>query len=183
MHPCIICLRPPFVFFVEPRTRRSLRWPWESNQFFWRLERVTGDDECAGRKKWHPTRRTGAATVEFAIVAPIVFLVVLGLVQFASLLMCQNMLTVAAREGARLASMSSTISKDLVVSEMEERLSHAGIDPNQVTINVNPTNLGSLNTGDEVSISVSVPLSEMGWIWAIAPPNANLTAEITHDCE
>ena len=59
-------------------------------------------------RQWNePCRRSrhGATCVEFAFVAPIVIMMVFGLVHFAALLMSQNVLTAAAREGGRMASM------------------------------------------------------------------------------
>ena len=133
------------------------------------------------RRKLRRTNRKGATAVEFAFVAPVVFLVLLALIQFASLSMSQNLLTSAAREGGRVAAMPSTVSSSTVVAAVEDRLQRGGIDPNLATVNVNPTALGNLSTGQELTITVLVPLRDMAWMWAIAPPNANVSTVIT--CE
>lgn len=127
--------------------------------------------------------RGGASTVEFAIVAPVVFLVVLALIQFAGLLMSKNVLTAAAREGGRVASMPGTDSADTVVEAVQEYLQRGGLDPSSVTVSVNPTSLSNVSTGDELRVSVSAPMNEMAWIWAIAPPNSSLSAEVTYQRE
>ena len=127
--------------------------------------------------------RKGAAAVEFAIVAPIVFLIVLTLIQFAGLLMKQNVLTAAAREGARTASLQSTDSVSSVVSEVHERLSDGGIDPNIVTVNVSPAEFTSLRSGDEVNVSVSGPMGQMAWLDLFVPSDAHLSAEIAYERE
>ena len=127
--------------------------------------------------------RNGAASVEFAIVGPIVFLTILASIQFSSLAMSQNALTAAAREGGRVASMTSTVSKDPVNSAVEARLRRSGINPALVTIDVDPDSssaLASLQSGDEVRVSVTGPLRDMSWIGAFTLPNANLAAEITY---
>jgi Flp pilus assembly protein TadG len=121
--------------------------------------------------------------VEFAIVAPILFFLVLALFQFASLLMSQNLLTAVAREGGRVASLPSTVSRDTVVAAIEERLRASGIEPSSVTVNVTPTALGDAQPGDELRVSVSAPLSSMGWIWVITPSDASLSTEITYTRE
>ena len=137
----------------------------------------------AGSSKLHPRRRHGASTLEFALVAPIVFLVVLALIQFAGLLMCQNVLTAAVREGGRLASLPNTVSSAAVIAAVQDHANRAGISPELVTVNVNPTTLNNLPTGTEISISVSAPIRDLAWFWALAPPNGNLTAESTYQRE
>src|SRR4051812_10806331 len=56
-----------------------------------------------------PTRRlsgdTGAAMVEFAIVAPILFLLIFGIYQFSLAYNAKVEITGAAREGARAAAL------------------------------------------------------------------------------
>lgn len=127
--------------------------------------------------------RKGATAVEFAVVAPVVLLVVLALIQFASLLMSLNLLTAAARKGARLASLPTTMSTDAVVSEVREQLERGGIDPSIVTVNVTPTVLNDLMSGEELSVSVSGPMNEMVWIAPTIPSGLNLSAEIAYQRE
>jgi len=117
------------------------------------------------------------------VVAPVVLLVVLALIQFASLLMSLNLLTAAARKGARLASLPTTMSTDAVVSEVREQLERGGIDPSIVTVNVTPTVLNDLMSGEELSVSVSGPMNEMVWIAPTIPSGLNLSAEIAYQRE
>ena len=49
--------------------------------------------------------RRGVVAVEFAIVAPILVAIVFGLIELGRAFEMQNLLEVAAREGARFASM------------------------------------------------------------------------------
>ena len=55
-------------------------------------------------KKCNANRR-GAVAVEFAIVAPILVSIVFGMIELGRAFEMQNLLEVAAREGARFASM------------------------------------------------------------------------------
>ncbi len=52
----------------------------------------------------HRGRDVGSATVEFALVLPVVMLVLIGSIQVVSLVRTQIELTGAAREGARVAA-------------------------------------------------------------------------------
>jgi hypothetical protein len=49
--------------------------------------------------------RRGAVAVEFAIVAPVLLALVFGMIEFGRAFEMKNLLEVAAREGARFASM------------------------------------------------------------------------------
>ena len=134
------------------------------------------------RRKVRRDRR-GASTVEFAVVAPIVFLILLSLMQFAGLLMSQNVITSAARTGGRMASLPVTESSSAVIAAVHADLQRGGIDPNVVSVSVTPTILTDLEPGDEINVSVSASISDLGWIWVIAPPDANLGAEISYQRE
>jgi Flp pilus assembly protein TadG len=48
-------------------------------------------------------QRRGAAAVEFAVVAPVFILLVLGMLEYGRMIMVQQVITNASREGARRA--------------------------------------------------------------------------------
>jgi Flp pilus assembly protein TadG len=126
-------------------------------------------------------RRDGATLVEFALVASVVFLFVLAGIMFYGVLMTQNTLTAAAREGCRLASLPDVTSTATVIDAVEDRIERGGADPAWATIAVSPADMSNLDTGDEVSVSVSMPLSRSTWIQVGAIlPDGNLDAEITY---
>ena len=57
------------------------------------------DKPCQSYRK----KRRGAAAVEFAVVAPIFLLLVFGMIEYGRMVMVQQVLTNASREGARCA--------------------------------------------------------------------------------
>lgn len=58
--------------------------------------------DCSERLKQRRLRRErGAATVEFAVIAVVLFLLVFGIIEFGILLFDKHILTNASREGAR----------------------------------------------------------------------------------
>lgn len=61
------------------------------------------------RLRSHHARTRGVAAVEFAVVAPILVGVLLGLWELGRLIQLQQILSNAAREGARVAAQSQTI--------------------------------------------------------------------------
>lgn len=119
--------------------------------------------------------RRGAAVVEFAIVAPIFFMVVLGIIEFGRMAMVQQVLTNASREGARIAVLDGATSAG-VSTRVNNYLSSASISGATITLTPNPPS--SATYGQPVSVAVSVPFGSVSWLPAPAfIGNQTLTAE------
>lgn len=111
-----------------------------------------------------PARRRGAAAVEFALVAPVFFLFVFGLIELGRAVMIQQCLTNASRVGCRHAVLATTRTDEQVKSVVQDHLRSAISDPSLVTCNVNPENLFGIDPGSQVTVSVSVNFAELSWL-------------------
>jgi TadE-like protein len=87
--------------------------------------------------------RRGAVAVEFAIVAPILVAVLFGMIELGRAFETQNMLEVAAREGARFASMDrdgllapGESANDKMVEDVKTMLASNGIPEEHVTVEI-----------------------------------------------
>lgn len=100
--------------------------------------------------------RRGASAVEFAVVAPVFFLVVLGIVEFGRMIMVQQVLTNAAREGARVAVLDSATTAR-VENRVNDYLSSANLSGVSITITPNPPN--SAGFDEPVIVRVDVPFA------------------------
>jgi len=129
------------------------RWPETSLK----VEKV-----CRSCRK----HRRGAAAVEFAIVAPVFFLMILGMIEIGRAVMVQQIITNASREGARLAVLPGSTRAD-VITRVEDILSSSTIPNAQVDIfdelggELDPEDA---EYGDVVNVTVSVPFSEVSWL-------------------
>jgi Flp pilus assembly protein TadG len=114
----------------------------------------------------------GSAAVEFALVLPILFVVLLGLVQVGLLARDELLVQQAARVGARQAAVSpdGTSVRAAAVGGA------GGLDGDRMTVTVE----GGASQGEPVAVSVSyeapiaVPFVE--WLF---PPSVSLTAGAT----
>ncbi|HVA45397.1 MAG TPA: TadE/TadG family type IV pilus assembly protein [Pirellulales bacterium] len=115
----------------------------------------------AHRSSCRRAARRGAVTVEFALVAPIFFMFVLGVVEFTRAMMVESLLTNAAHLGARAGIIDSAQTSD-VTTAVTNYLSGAGISG--TTISVTPSPPSSAGYGQNVTVKVSVPYSSVSWL-------------------
>src|SRR3954451_18844471 len=86
--------------------------------------------------------RRGAAVVEFAVVAPVFFLLVFGIIEYGRMVMVQQLITNASREGARRGVLDGATTTE-VTTVVGNYLARGGINGATVTVTPNPpTNAG-----------------------------------------
>jgi len=104
-------------------------------------------------------------TLEFAIVAPIFFLLVLGIIEIGRGVMVRHMLTNAARQGCRLGIIEGT-SNAQINNAATAALAPTGISNDSVTVQVNDGSSDAANAqpGDEITVVVSVPVQNISWV-------------------
>ena len=108
--------------------------------------------------------RRGAAAVEFAIVAPLFVTLVFGMIEFGRVVMVQQLLTNATREGARVGVLSdstSTDAKNKVVSYLASGKITIATSAVTATYASDPS---LTDSGEAVTVSVSVHFSQVSWL-------------------
>jgi Flp pilus assembly protein TadG len=115
------------------------------------------------RRPGRGDRDRGATAVEFALLLPMLLLLVFGLIDFGRALNAQITLTQAAREGARLAALGGQLSA--VVSRTQTAAT--GLSSSQVSVTVTACPSGSGSTAD-ATVQASYPFSFVTPIGAIA---------------
>ena len=111
----------------------------------------------------HRKQRRGAAVVEFAVVAPVFLLLIFGMVEYGRMMMVQQVLTNASREGARRAVLDGTTTTE-VVNAVTDYLTSASITANDLDITVDPNPPNSAAFGEPVTVTVSVPFDQVSWL-------------------
>lgn len=105
--------------------------------------------------------RKAAAAVEFAVVAPVLFLLIFGMIEFGRMVMVQQVLTNASREGARIAVLDGATASD-VTTAVQNYLAGASVSGATVTVTPNPPS--SAGYGEPVTVSVSVGFDQVSWL-------------------
>lgn len=105
--------------------------------------------------------RLGVAAVEFAVVAPLFFLLLLGMIEIGRMVMVQQVITNASREGARIAVLDGTTTTD-VMNAVEAYLTSGGVRNATVTITPDPPSQAGYD--EPVTVTVRVPFSQVSWL-------------------
>jgi Flp pilus assembly protein TadG len=118
---------------------------------------------------------SGAAAVEFALLLPVLMMILFGIIEFGFALYQQAILTNASREGARLGIVQSVpaITTAQINATIDTYLAPTGINPANVTRAI----VAGGPTGTPVTVSLTLPYTFMVLpsLTSVAP-QINLTA-------
>jgi len=118
--------------------------------------------------------RAGAAVVEFAIVAPIFFILLLGAFEFSRLNMIRNTASNAAYEAARLAMVPGATA-DEATDEANRLLGVLGTK--NATVTINPATVTELT--DEITVDITIPFADNAFMLPFFVGNMNILAQST----
>lgn len=103
--------------------------------------------------------RRGQALVELALILPVILLMVIGMLEFARAWNLHQVVTDAAREGARRAVLADPVmDRDSVRAAMWRHLAQFGYDPQYATMGLTPaTDPDFKVTGRNITVELSIP--------------------------
>lgn len=141
------------------------------------LTHITQQVRRRGERRRTLGTRAGAVAVEFAAVAPLLLAVVVGLIELTRAYNVQNTLEMAAREGARYASIDRTgilqdgeTANSKLITDVKSFLATSGINPNDVTVSVVDAQTASTFDLDDPAndlklfqVRISVPYSKVSY--------------------
>ena len=106
-------------------------------------------------------QRRGAAVVEFAFVAPVFFVLVFGMIEFGRMVMVQQIITNASREGARRAVLDGATTGE-VENTVDTYLASGSISGADIDVDPNPPS--NAGYGEPVTVTVTVNFDEVSWL-------------------
>jgi Flp pilus assembly protein TadG len=112
-------------------------------------------------------QRRGVAVVEFAIVAPVFFMMVIGFIEFGRALMVQQVLINASRVGARQASTTGATTSQ-VQAAVQAYTNGVSINGVKVTVTPDPS---AAAAGTAITVETTVPFGSVSWMntpWFLA---------------
>lgn len=110
--------------------------------------------------------RVGAHLVEFAVVVPVFFLFIFGLIEIGRGMMVNSLVTNSARAGCRTGTLPGTTNND-VTAAVSNLLNAQGISGYTTTIQVNGSSSVNVSTAqpqDTITVIVSVSAANTSWL-------------------
>ncbi|MEX0679707.1 MAG: TadE family protein [Pirellulales bacterium] len=111
--------------------------------------------------------RRGATVVEFAVLAPVMFLFIFGIIEFGRLMMVQQAMTTAAREACREASLATTINSvdvDTAARNVMLGVMADAADTIKVRVSMTPASMASVPSGTPVNVYIEANFSDVSWL-------------------
>ena len=111
--------------------------------------------------------RRGASVVEFAVLAPVMFLLIFGIIEFGRLMMVQEAMTSAAREACREASLATTINasdvdtaaRNVMLGVMADAANTA-----KVRVTMTPASMANVSSGMPCNVYIEANFSDVSWL-------------------
>ena len=131
----------------------------------------------------------GVAAVEFALVLPVLMLIVFGILNYGILLYDQSVITNAAREGARWGAIntSAAISCSGTATGTADpcQVANSYTAANLITFGASATSTatatGSGTSGTTVTVTVTYPFTEIGYVVGSLLNNLSSTSVMYHE--
>lgn len=107
---------------------------------------------------FHDFRKTqrGQAVVEMALVLPILIMLIFGIIEFGRILNTYMIVTNLSREGARQGATGGTDAE--IVTAVKSGTNSNQINPNNLTVIINPAANSPRARGSSVGVRVSYPV-------------------------
>jgi len=124
--------------------------------------------------------RRGAHLVEFAVVVPFFFLFVLALVEFGRGLMVSSLVSNGARTGCRTGILPGNQNTD-VTAAVDNLMQGQGISgyTTAVLVNGQSVDVSKAQSGDTITVQVSVPIASVSWVPSLSFLAGNLSGQFS----
>jgi len=125
------------------------------------------------RRQRDQEQRRGAVALEFSLTLPIMLAVVFGIIEFGRAMAVGQLVTSAAREGTRLATLSGSSNADVDQAVKQFLVSSLKVSEDVIGVKISVTaapgnpdphnDVGSARSLDLCTVEVSVPFNETSY--------------------
>jgi Flp pilus assembly protein TadG len=131
-------------------------------------------------KPLRQSRRPAKAVVEFALLLPFFAALIVGMLEIGRAIIVKEILSDAAQKGCRTGALPGKASSDVTTDVNNILSTDNNISGATTTILVNgqAADVGSATTGDQISVKVTVPFSNVTWTTTFFLSGQTIESEI-----
>jgi len=142
------------------------------------------NSQTSRRLQQTSSRRSGLAVLEFAIISPMLLLLLLGVAECAQALFASEALGLAARQGAKLGADTGASAAEIEVFVKWAVAEELGVSQNDVQVDVTYAPLSLEWTQDELcQVTVSTDAGQIGMGFSSAFTDSRLQAHAAQRCQ
>lgn len=106
--------------------------------------------------------RTGIASIEFAFIAPFLFLFIFGILEIGQVLLISHQMGSAAAEGARTGALPNKTNTDVntTVATIIGNYTYT----TTITVNGQSNDVSTGNTGDQITVLIQLRTENILWV-------------------
>lgn len=128
-----------------------------------KIARSRNEKKMNGLVPKNRRNRSGAAVVEFAVVAPVFIILVLGMIETGRAVMVQQIMTNASREGARRAVLDGVTDSEVRQAVIDYMAGASiSIDASDIDVITNPP--VAPDFANSMTVTITVPFSQVSWL-------------------
>lgn len=130
--------------------------------------------------------RRGTVSIEMAMVAPVIFLMVFGSIEFGRMMMVRQALTNAARDGCRNVCLVTTRKSEdganTVIDALKGVITNA-TSTDKLNIKFSPAFTSAPDRGTPITTTVEIKCSDVSWLPPFFTAGATIKSSATMDRE
>ena len=123
------------------------------------------------------SRASGTTIIEVGFVLPIFLLLVFGMVEIGRAFMVSHLLSNAARNGCRIGVLPNKANSDITSSVNSTLAGQVSNQTTTVTVNGVVADASTANSGDQITVTVSVTAANVTWLPAARYLTGTLSAD------
>ena len=108
----------------------------------------------------HRPSRRGLSVIEAAIVFPLLLLILIGVIEYAWMMLKNQEIKNAARHGARIAVREISTNAQ-VSTAIGTLMTSAGMGGSGYVVNLNPLDVSTVEPGNTITVSITVPYANI----------------------
>ncbi|MHC4995330.1 MAG: TadE/TadG family type IV pilus assembly protein [Planctomycetota bacterium] len=116
--------------------------------------------------------------VELALLAPVLLMLIFGVIEYSWFFVKSGQVTNAARHGARIAARPSSANTD-ITTDVATLMTEKGMGSSGYDLDISADNVDLVGIGESITVTISVPYNNISLGLPFVPTPTTVAAAVT----